>query len=388
VKQLSCKRKQKWWTRSSQQINSPVGDCSNHARTNNSFLPLIGLVQLQMALAKRCRKFDAVEVALQQSTGKNGVARFGVNQGPLKGINLPSPRSQVRELELEQQRVEAGSEHRQYGHEYPAAAPNRFYADEQTSVVLGMHTSQWVAEPWRAGQGEGDRFDSPATEPEPGCDHRQAEAVPQGHTAGLLALFPVAHTSGNVPAPSLHQNNSQNCDALVSPSQNLIGRYRASGIDHPHFLMLENGLPATFDESKREGYFQSYSAELNRFGYFKKLNRYKGVLVLLQAMALLQDQGVTNFIVNINGANLEHQPKDFQDEFNALFGKVKDRVILRGSYRQQDIAALMLENDWVVMPSIWWENSPGVVQESFSTDGQSSAAKSEEQKRRLALEAA
>ncbi len=157
----------------------------------------------------------------------------------------------------------------------------------------------------------------------------------------------------------------ESCDALVSPSQFLIDRYRACGIEHPNFVMIENGLPASFDEGKREVYFQSYSAELNRFGYFGQLNRYKGVLVLLQAVALLQEQGVTNFIVNINGANLEHQPQDFQDEFNSLYEKVKDRVILRGSYRQQDIEALMLDNDWMVIPSIWWENSPVVIQEAL-----------------------
>ncbi|MCP9818148.1 glycosyltransferase [Synechococcus sp. Cruz-9H2] len=157
----------------------------------------------------------------------------------------------------------------------------------------------------------------------------------------------------------------ESCDALVSPSQFLIDRYRACGIDHPNFVMIENGLPASFDESKREGYSASYSAELNRFGYFGQLNRYKGVLVLLQAVALLQEQGVRNFIVNINGANLEHQQQDFQDEFYTLHQAVKDRVILRGSYRQQDIEALMLENDWLVMPSIWWENSPVVIQEAL-----------------------
>lgn len=157
----------------------------------------------------------------------------------------------------------------------------------------------------------------------------------------------------------------ESCDALVSPSQFLIDRYRASRIDHPNFVMIENGLPAAFDESKREGYLQSYSVELNRFGYFGQLNHYKGSLVLLQAVSLLQDQGVTNFIVNINGANLEKQPQDFQDDFHSLHEKVKDRVMLRGSYRQEDIEALMLENDWMVIPSIWWENSPVVIQEAF-----------------------
>lgn len=157
----------------------------------------------------------------------------------------------------------------------------------------------------------------------------------------------------------------QSCDALVSPSNFLIQRYRECGIDHPNFLMIENGLPAHFDETKRGRYLASQSKQLNRFGYFGQLNIYKGALVLLKAAALLQERGVSNFTVSIHGANLEHQPQDFQDEFELALEQVRDRVMLRGSYRQQDMESLMLEVDWVVMPSIWWENSPVVIQEAF-----------------------
>jgi len=39
--------------------------------------------------------------------------------------------------------------------------------------------------------------------------------------------------------------------------------------------------------------------------------------------------------------------------------------MLRDSYRQADIEALMMEADWTVIPSIWWENSPVVIQEAI-----------------------
>jgi glycosyltransferase involved in cell wall biosynthesis len=92
---------------------------------------------------------------------------------------------------------------------------------------------------------------------------------------------------------------------------------------------------------------------------------YKGCILLLKSAYLLQEQGITNFTVNIYGANLENQPEDFQEEFKQFHAKVKDRVLLRGSYKQQELQTLMLEVDWVVMPSIWWENSPVVIQEAF-----------------------
>jgi glycosyltransferase involved in cell wall biosynthesis len=69
--------------------------------------------------------------------------------------------------------------------------------------------------------------------------------------------------------------------------------------------------------------------------------------------------------MSIHGAKLEHQPKEFQEEFELFNEKVKDRVMLRGSYRQADIEALMMEADLTVIPSIWWENSPVVIQEAF-----------------------
>jgi glycosyltransferase involved in cell wall biosynthesis len=157
----------------------------------------------------------------------------------------------------------------------------------------------------------------------------------------------------------------ESCDALISPSQFLIDRYRSCGIDHPRFLMLENGLPPHFDLSKREQITSRHSAELNRFGYFGQLNLYKGPLVLLKAVYLLQERGIKDFSVNIYGANLEHQPQEFQDDFNLCYEKVRDRVALRGSYRQAELEMLMQENDWVVVPSVWWENSPVVIQEAL-----------------------
>lgn len=157
----------------------------------------------------------------------------------------------------------------------------------------------------------------------------------------------------------------ESCDALISPSDFLIQRYRDCGIDHPNFQMIENGLPNHFNLSTRDRVCNTFSDKLNRFAYFGQLNLYKGPLLLLKAVYLLQEQGLQNFTVNIYGANLEQQPEEFQEEFKLFHDKVRDRVLLRGSYRQSELETLMQENDWVVVPSIWWENSPVVIQEAM-----------------------
>lgn len=157
----------------------------------------------------------------------------------------------------------------------------------------------------------------------------------------------------------------ESCDALISPSHFLIQRYTDNGLRHQNFRMIENGLPGEFDALDRSRFTSSFSPQRNRFAFFGQLNIYKGVLLLFQAAAILKSRGITNFSVDVYGANLEMQSQDFQDTFNRLYDSISDIVQLRGRYKQSQIVSLILASDWVVMPSIWWENSPVVIQESF-----------------------
>jgi glycosyltransferase involved in cell wall biosynthesis len=67
----------------------------------------------------------------------------------------------------------------------------------------------------------------------------------------------------------------------------------------------------------------------------------------------------------MHGANLEVQPKDFQDRFKPLLEETRETVTIAGAYERGRISRLMASIDWVVVPSIWWENSPLVIQEAF-----------------------
>lgn len=157
----------------------------------------------------------------------------------------------------------------------------------------------------------------------------------------------------------------ESCDALISPSHFLIQRYRDCGLSHPKFRMIENGLPGHFEAIDRNPFLSDHSAPLNRFAFFGQLNLYKGVLVLLEAVEQLIERGEDAFSVEIHGANLDFQPESFQRDVRRSLERVSSHVQLCGSYKQADMAALMRRTDWVIVPSIWWENSPVVIQESF-----------------------
>jgi glycosyltransferase involved in cell wall biosynthesis len=101
-----------------------------------------------------------------------------------------------------------------------------------------------------------------------------------------------------------------------------------------------------------------------RFGFFGQFILYKGVTVLLRAFEQLDDE--LTVTLRLHGANLELQPQEFRDEFARLVAKTRDRVTIVGRYEQHELPKLMEAVDWVVVPSIWWENAPLVIQEAFA----------------------
>lgn len=156
----------------------------------------------------------------------------------------------------------------------------------------------------------------------------------------------------------------QKCQALVSPSKFLVDRFVSAGYDSKLFSVIENGLPRNFESYDREEFKSLKSSLLNRFAFFGQLNPYKGVTLLLQAAQELIELGVDQFSIEIYGANLEHMALEFQDLIKTLHANVKNCVFLRGSYSQENLPELMPSVDWVLVPSIWWENSPVVIQEA------------------------
>lgn len=152
-------------------------------------------------------------------------------------------------------------------------------------------------------------------------------------------------------------------DYYVSPSNFLIDRYVAWGLPREKFRMIENGL--TIEEvvpprPLRKG------GRRNRFAFFGQVTEFKGVHVLVEAVSRIADKdwGEDGALM-IFGGNLERQPEAYQKKFNDALERCGDRVRFYGSYRSAELPTLMRDVDWVVVPSIWWENSPVVIQEAF-----------------------
>lgn len=180
-------------------------------------------------------------------------------------------------------------------------------------------------------------------------------------------------------------------DRFIAPSAFLGERYIDWGIPREKVQVEEYGRtppPGRADAGTH--------IHRDRFGFFGQMTPYKGLQVLLAATALLQDDaeqasadpliaaleratGQTNGQghgpapdkagpnpqVRVHGANLDLQPGQFQNQIQDLLARTKRNVTFVGRYNHDDMAACMSQIDWVVVPSIWWENSPLVIQEAF-----------------------
>jgi glycosyltransferase involved in cell wall biosynthesis len=155
-------------------------------------------------------------------------------------------------------------------------------------------------------------------------------------------------------------------DRFISPSHFLTERYVDWGIPREKIMYEDHGrLPVASALPRREPPAPRKAARpRNRFAFFGQLTQYKGTDVLLEAMALLADEGFDAHL-SIHGASLDWAPPDYQEKLRDLLEQSGDSVTLVGAYEPSDLPSLMQDIDWVVVPSIWWENSPLVIQEAF-----------------------
>jgi glycosyltransferase involved in cell wall biosynthesis len=177
-------------------------------------------------------------------------------------------------------------------------------------------------------------------------------------------------------------------DLFLAPSRFLMNKY------------VEWGIPA--DKIRFEDYGRADSRTplepaqtraRTRLAFFGQFSPYKGIQVLLEAMRLIElersenvsgrgmskrartvngqekdglpDSGLPRVTLKLHGANLDLQEGEFKRTFTQLVEETRDSVTLVGKYSQDQLPGLMREVDWVVVPSIWWENSPLVIQEAF-----------------------
>jgi glycosyltransferase involved in cell wall biosynthesis len=183
------------------------------------------------------------------------------------------------------------------------------------------------------------------------------------------------------------QSHMEVVDRFIAPSAFLGQRYVDWGLPAEKVTVEEYGRTPPAGEAAIRP-----RRHRDRFGFFGQLTPFKGLQVVLEAiiglhgatagqdplLAALEraagsqpaaaggvEDGGSQPHVRIHGANLDLQPGQFQNRIAELLDRAGDHVTFIGAYDHDDLHAYMEEVDWVIIPSIWWENSPLVIQEAF-----------------------
>jgi glycosyltransferase involved in cell wall biosynthesis len=160
------------------------------------------------------------------------------------------------------------------------------------------------------------------------------------------------------------QRHFEFVDQFIAPSEFLRQRYIDWGLDPEQIVVIENGQA---DEAPLPPRPLKEGETRNRFAFFGQINPFKGLDVVLEALTEMPKADRQNIVLEVHGANLEWQPQEFQDKIEKLRAPLIKRGVVQwvGPYQPEELRARMAAVDWVVVPSIWWENSPMVIQEAM-----------------------
>jgi glycosyltransferase involved in cell wall biosynthesis len=149
-------------------------------------------------------------------------------------------------------------------------------------------------------------------------------------------------------------------DHIIYPSEFVQDRYAAWGLKGRPASVLENFLGDDLMASPRIPADAERLAA--RFGFFGQPTPFKGLDILLRALplALRENPGIT---VTVFGAEREDVLRFFP-VLEPIIEATGQSLSFAGRYDPMDAVELMRSVGWAVVPSIWWENSPVVIQEA------------------------
>jgi glycosyltransferase involved in cell wall biosynthesis len=146
-------------------------------------------------------------------------------------------------------------------------------------------------------------------------------------------------------------------NVIISPSQFLRETYVQAGVDPEKIVFSRQG--RDFPELNPDLLQKSAAREL-RVGYIGQISWHKGVHVIFEALAKLPDMPIR---VKIYGDE-SHYP-DYAEKLRRM--SLSDpRLELAGTYHLSEVSRVMQELDVLLVPSLWYENSPNVILEAFA----------------------
>jgi glycosyltransferase involved in cell wall biosynthesis len=156
----------------------------------------------------------------------------------------------------------------------------------------------------------------------------------------------------------------ESVDLFVTPSEFVRGRYIDWGVGDDAIWMIPNALDLERRATKRT---RMLPADGLRLAFIGQHTPFKGLDVLLDAVAELRDLGIEAVErLEVYGNGSDRFGADFARRIADLRDRETGVASFRGRYTQEDLPGILDGVDAIVVPSIWWENSPVVIEEALA----------------------
>lgn len=142
---------------------------------------------------------------------------------------------------------------------------------------------------------------------------------------------------------------------FVAPSRFLAERLIRDGLPRDRVVVSDYGFAPIRQVARKE---RVHGAPL-RIGYLGTLSDYKGVHLLIEAFALLPPNGAT---LRVKG-----EPSWFPDYTKPLLERARaiPGIAFEGAIAPEQAGEFLAEIDVLVVPSVWFENSPLTIHEAW-----------------------
>jgi glycosyltransferase involved in cell wall biosynthesis len=167
----------------------------------------------------------------------------------------------------------------------------------------------------------------------------------------------------------LFKSNFAVVDRFLAPSRFLQSRYIDWGVEPERISFMDYGRPI-WTRRKRSA---KKANQPFRVAFFGQIVYHKGWDVFLKAAVEYLRQRIQSAArrtrlpeiqFSMHGTRNWLSP-DLSDRLDSLINQAGEVLYVHGSYDPKHMQDLMSNIDCIVVPSIWWENAPLVIQEAF-----------------------
>ena len=146
-------------------------------------------------------------------------------------------------------------------------------------------------------------------------------------------------------------------NAVISPSKFLKNFHEQAGAKNPGMVYSRQGYEYL---ENLDNLSAKTKSDHFRVGYIGQFIWKKGIHVILKALKLLPDLPLTLKLYGNSSAF-----PDYSDKLAELAGN-DPRIFWKGTFPHENISSIFQDLDMIIVPSIWYENSPNVILEAFA----------------------